>query len=101
MCDWAFQKNGAEFASSDVENIGAVIDLSDLIGKRLDKMVLLEGGDECHFDLTDGYRLEMWMNNTAYPDSEEMFKVFRSDRALVTFPRGDWHDYDRPPTTTK
>ena len=100
LCDWAFQKNGTEFTSSDVENVGATIDLSYLIGKRLERLVFLEGGDECHFDLTDGYRLEMWMNKTAYPESQEMFKVFKDGRALVTFPRGDWQVHDRPSTTT-
>jgi hypothetical protein len=95
LCDWAFLKHGVEFASSDTENVGAVIDLSDLVGKRLEKLVLLEGGSECHLDLTDGYRLEMWENDAAYPNSQEMFKVFKNDRALVTFPSGDWHENKR------
>ena len=89
LCDWAFLKDGYEFASSDIEKIGSSIDLSDLIGERLEKIKFWDDDSECHFDISNGLRLEMWMNFEAYPGDQEMFLVFSDDQFVAVHPGGE------------
>jgi hypothetical protein len=86
LCDWAFCSDGYEFASSDIPKIGGSLDLSSLVGERLISIEILDSGPECHFDFTGGFRLEMWLNDSADGNEAEMFMVFQNATHMMSYP---------------
>ena len=87
MCEWAFLVEETEFARDDVDGIGQSLDLTKLLGARLERIDRLDDGLEYHFHFSGGFRLEIWSRDTAYESDRALFTIVRKSGDSFSVPR--------------